>query len=68
MQQVRQPITPEKLIPILAVGETRKLLAACASKYFVVRTVRRGRRRVRWRLTTASMGAVGLLPEAPCAR
>jgi hypothetical protein len=32
---VRRPITPEKLIPILTVEQTRKLLAACASKTFV---------------------------------
>jgi integrase/recombinase XerC len=35
MQRVRPPITPEKLIPILTLDETRKLLDACATKSFV---------------------------------
>ena len=35
MQRVRPPITPEKLIPILTLDETRKLLAACNTKSFV---------------------------------
>ncbi len=35
MERVRQPKTPKKLIPILTVDETRKLLAACKGKAFV---------------------------------
>ena len=35
MDRVRQPKTPEKLVPVLTAEQTRRPLAACASSTFV---------------------------------
>jgi len=34
MERVRQPNTPTKLIPVMGVADTAKLLAACRGKGF----------------------------------